>query len=253
MHLLLADDDELMRGLIEAVLEAHGHTVEAHADGRAVWEAFERQPAQMVILDWQMPGLDGLEVCRRVRAHERGKDTYLLVVTARSGMRSLEAVLDAGADDYLSKPVTPEDIAARLRIAERRLEIAEARRTAEQELRKARYLAGIGELSLALQHEINNPLAALLTNSALITSGLLTPEETTEGLKTIDDQARRIADVVRRLQAIDDPRSVEYVKGQRMVDLGGISPIPKGNKPTKGPRRPSQTPDAVDRHEDPKA
>ena len=253
MHLLLADDDELMRGLIEAVLEANGHTVEAHADGRAVWEAFERQPAQMVILDWQMPGLDGLEVCRRVRAHEQGKDAYLLVVTARSGMRSLEAVLDAGADDYLSKPVTPEDIAARLRIAERRLEIADARRSAEQELRKARYLAGIGELSLALQHEINNPLAALLTNSALITSGLLTPEETTEGLKTIDDQARRIADVVRRLQAIDDPRSVEYVKGQRMVDLGGISPIPKGNKPTKGPRRPSQTPNAVDSQEDPKA
>ena len=84
MHLLLADDDELMRGLIEAVLEANGHTVEAHADGRAVWEAFERQPAQMVILDWQMPGLDGLEVCRRVRAHEQGKDAYLLVVTARS-------------------------------------------------------------------------------------------------------------------------------------------------------------------------
>lgn len=252
MHLLLADDDELMRGLIEAVLVAHDHTVDAHADGRAVWEAFERQPAQMVILDWQMPGLDGLEVCRRVRAHEQGKDAYLLVVTARSGMRSLEAVLDAGADDYLSKPVTPEDIAARLRIAERRLEIAAARRSAEQELRKARYLAGIGELSLALQHEINNPLAALLTNSALITSGLLTPEETTEGLKTIDDQARRIADVVRRLQAIDDPRSVEYVKGQRMVDLGGISPIPKGNKPVKGTRRPSQTPDAVDSQEDPK-
>jgi DNA-binding response OmpR family regulator len=74
MHLLLADDDELMRGLIEAVLVAHDHTVDAHADGRAVWEAFERQPAQMVILDWQMPGLDGLEVCRRVRAHEQGKD-----------------------------------------------------------------------------------------------------------------------------------------------------------------------------------
>ena len=251
--IVVIEDEADILEVLQYNLKREGYTVVPSRDGEDGLASVRRENPDLVLLDLMLPGLDGLEVCRRVRAHEQGKDAYLLVVTARSGMRSLEAVLDAGADDYLSKPVTPEDIAARLRIAERRLEIADARRSAEQELRKARYLAGIGELSLALQHEINNPLAALLTNSALITSGLLTPEETTEGLKTIDDQARRIADVVRRLQAIDDPRSVEYVKGQRMVDLGGISPIPKGNKPTKGPRRPSQTPDAVDRHEDPKA
>ena len=227
MRVLLADDDDLMRDLIEAVLAAHGHAVESFAEGTAVWAAFEREPAGMVVLDWEMPGLDGLEICRRVRAQPDGAHAYLLVITARSGMRSLDAVLDAGADDYLSKPVAPEDIAARLRIAERRIEAAGARRATESELRRARYLAGIGELSLALQHEINNPLAALLTNSALITSGILSPAETTESLATIDDQARRIADVVRRLNAIEDPRSVEYLKGQRMVDLRPISPLPK--------------------------
>ena len=223
MRLLLAEDDELMRELLAAVYEAHGHTVAAFADGTAIWAAFEAAPAEMVVLDWEMPGLDGLEVCRRIRAHPRGADTFLQVVTARGGIRNLDAVLDAGADDYMSKPVTPEEIAARLRIAERRIEVATARQRAEDELRKARYLAGIGELSLALQHEINNPLAALLANCGLITGGLLTPEEATEGLHTIELQARRIADVVRRLNAIDDPRSVEYAKGQRMVDLGTAS------------------------------
>ena len=173
----------------------------------------------MVVLDWQMPGADGLEVCRRIRAHPEGRYTYLLVITARSGMNSLEAVLDAGADDYLSKPVTPEDIAARLRIAARRMETGTARRLAEEELRKARYLAGVGEVSLALQHEINNPLAALLTNSSLLASGILGPDDAKATLKVIDEQARRIADVVRRLNALDDPRSVEYARGQRMVDL----------------------------------
>ena len=219
MRVLLADDDELMRELTAAVLEVHGHTVEMFADGDAVWSAFAREPAEMVVLDWQMPGADGLEVCRRVRAHPDGAYTYLLVITARSGMNSLEAVLDAGADDYLSKPVTPEDIAARLRIAARRMENGTARRAAEAELRKARYLAGVGEVSLALQHEITNPLAALLTNSALLSGGILPPDESAATLRVIDQQARRIADVVKRLNALTDPQSVEYALGQRMVDL----------------------------------
>jgi two-component system NtrC family sensor kinase len=236
MHLLLADDDPMMRDLLEAVLLAQGHTVDAHGDGESAWRAYEEAPAPMVILDWQMPKLDGLEVCRRVRAHPEGEATFLLVITSRSGMSDLDSVLDAGADDYLSKPVTPEDVAARLRIAEKRMETAAARRSAEAELRKARYLAGIGEVSLALQHEINNPLAALLTNSSLITSGLLTAEEATESLATIDVQARRIAEVVKRLNAIEAPRSVEYMKGQPMVDLSGNPPPKPAVKPPSPPR-----------------
>lgn len=219
MRVLLADDDELMRELIVAVVEAQGHVVESFADGEAIWAAFSAAPAALVVLDWQMPGADGLEVCRRIRAHAEGAHAYLIVVTARSGSQHLDAVLDAGADDYLSKPVSPEDIVARLRIAERRMEIAAARRTAESELQRARYLAGIGELSLAIQHEINNPLAALLANSSLVSSGILTPDESVASLKVVDEQARRIAAVVRRLSEIEAPRSVEYLKGQRMVDL----------------------------------
>jgi DNA-binding response OmpR family regulator len=227
MHLLLADDDPSMRDLLEAVLAAHGHTVALHPDGKAVWEAFDHDPAPMVILDWQMPGMDGLEVCRRIRGHPEGGDTYLLVITSRGGMDDLEAVLDAGADDYLPKPVTPQDVAARLRIAERRMAVGQERRRAEYELQKSKYLAGIGEVSLALQHEINNPLAALLTNSSLISSGMLDASEVKESLETIDVQARRIADVVKRLSALETPRSVEYIQGQRMVDLRDVPGPPK--------------------------
>jgi DNA-binding response OmpR family regulator len=220
MRILLADDDLLMRDLIATVLTAYGHEVETHADGAAVWSAFQRAPTALVVLDWEMPSLDGLEVCRRIRAHPGGEDTYLLLITARSKAADLEDVLNAGADDYLSKPVTPSDIAARLRIAEKRMETARARRTAEEELRKARYLAGVGEVSLALQHEINNPLAALLTTTALITGGMLREDELPESLRTIETQAQRIADVLKRLRTVNTERSVEYARGQRMVDLG---------------------------------
>lgn len=224
LRILLADDDLMMRDLLSTVLIAYGHDVETFDDGAAVWAAFQAAPASIVVLDWEMPKMDGLEVCRAIRAHPEGADTYLMMITARSKAADLEDVLNAGADDYLPKPVTPNDVAARLRIAEKRMENSAARRRAEEELRKARYLAGVGEISLALQHEINNPLAALLTTSALITGNMLRPDEIPESLKTIETQAQRIADVLKRLRNVDQPRSVEYARGQRMVDLRGDPP-----------------------------
>jgi len=220
MRIALADDDPMMREMLAAVMAAAGHDVEAYDDGAAAWAAFQRAPAPLLALDWDMPGMNGLEVCRRIREHPGGAEAYLLVITARSAAADLEKVLDAGADDYLSKPVTPNDIVARLRIAEKRMETATARRRAEEDLRRARYLAGVGEVSLALQHEINNPLAALLTTTALLTGGMLRDDEIPESLRTVEQQAQRIADVLKRLRAVKSERSVEYARGQRMLDLG---------------------------------
>lgn len=210
-----------MRDLLHTVLVAYSHEVEVFTNGAEAWARFEATPAPLVVLDWEMPRMDGLEVCRRVREHPEGADTYLLVITARSKAADLEAVLRAGADDYLSKPVTPSDVAARLRIAEKRMEVAAARRQAEEDLRRARYLAGVGEISLALQHEINNPLAALLTTTEIVKQGMVPPEEIPASLETIEAQAKRIADVLKRLREVHTDRSVEYARGQRMVDIWG--------------------------------
>jgi two-component system C4-dicarboxylate transport sensor histidine kinase DctB len=127
----------------------------------------------------------------------------------------------------MSKPVTPDNLNARLRIAERRIGGNAARRTAEENLRKAQYLAGIGETSLALQHEINNPLAALLSNTSLIESGMLSAEEKDEALVTIAQMARRIADVVKKLRQLKNPTSVEYLGSARMIDINPGSTRPQ--------------------------
>ncbi len=224
MRILLADDDEPMRALLGAVLQLSGHEVEAHENGRTAWESFERNPAELVVLDWQMPEIDGIELCRRVRAHVDGDRTYLIMITARAQPEDLEHVLDAGADDYLPKPVTPADVLARLRIALKRMESAARRRDAEDGLRRARYLAGVGEVALALQHEINNPLTALLSTTYLAANGMIPADEMPESLRTIELQAKRIAQVLKRLQALKEEKSVEYAHGQRMVDLRGEEP-----------------------------
>ena len=188
MRILLADDDDAMRALLEAVLQLSGHEVETHENGRTAWESFQKHPAEMIVLDWHMPEMDGLELCERVRAHATGDRTYLLMITARAKPEDLEKVLDVGADDYLPKPVTPADVLARLRIALKRMESARQRRAAEEALQQSRYLAGVGELSLALQHEINNPLTALLSTSYLAANGMLPPEEIPQSLRTIEEQ-----------------------------------------------------------------
>jgi DNA-binding response OmpR family regulator len=221
MKVLVADDDIAMRELVETVLVGAGHDVLAAPNGAAAWELFEREHPPLVLLDWQMPELSGIEVCERVRESVAARETFILMVTARGATNDLQRLLDAGADDYLSKPFPPEALLTRLVIAERRLAADRARREAEEALARAQWLAGIGVTALALQHESNNPLAALLGNIALLTAGLAAPGEEAALIKVVAEQATRIGAVVKRLGTLRDPRSVRYVGEARMLDLSG--------------------------------
>ena len=219
MRVLFADDDVIARTLLAAVLADLGHDVTITDDGAKAWDAFQRDPAPLVVLDINMPELDGLEVCRRIRSHEAGRATFVLVVTARDGRDDLAKVLAAGADDYLTKPTSPENLRARLEIAEVRIAQDAARRAAEDELARSRWLAGIGETTIALEHEINNPLSALLGHAELMMMDQSLNEEHMEQLRIIQEQAARIAQVVRRLAKLKNPRTVEYLAGSMMLDL----------------------------------
>ena len=219
MRVLFAADDVIARTLFAAVLAHAGHESRSAADGEEAWALFEAEPVPLVKLDAMMPVMDGLEVCRRIRAHPAGRETFILMVTPADVRDDLAGVLDAGADDYVSKPTTPENLRARLEIAARRIAQEEARRAAEAELARARWLAGIGETTIALEHEINNPLSALLGHAELLLMDGGLSDDQREELQTVREQAERIADVVRRLARLKDPRSARYSPGDRMIDL----------------------------------
>ena len=219
MRTLFADDDSIARTLMSAVLADLGHDATGVEDGEAAWAAFEREPVPLVVLDINMPRLDGLSVCRRIRAHPRGAETFVVVVTARDAREDLAEVLAAGANDYVTKPCTPENLRARLEIAGVRVAQDAARRAAEEELARSRWLAGIGETTIALEHEINNPLSALLGHAELLLMDGGGNDDQREQLRIIQEQAGRIADVVRRLARLKNPQSVQYVGGARMIDL----------------------------------
>ncbi|MEW6777019.1 MAG: EAL domain-containing protein [Bdellovibrionota bacterium] len=137
MKILLVDDDLPSRRLLEKILSAEGHEVLSCATGESAWEYYEREPAAMAILDWMLPGMTGLDLCRKIRSHPKGRDTFVFMVTARTDAADLRAVLDAGADDYLAKPVDIAQAGVRLAIALRQLEHRIERNRVEDALKKS--------------------------------------------------------------------------------------------------------------------
>jgi phosphoserine phosphatase RsbU/P len=102
------------------MLEKWGHEVVSTFDGRAAWEVLEREDApKLAILDWMMPEMDGLDVCRQVRALDRPEPTYLILLTAKDQVGDIVEGLDSGANDYLIKPYDSRELQSRLRVGER--------------------------------------------------------------------------------------------------------------------------------------
>lgn len=219
MKILIAEDSRITRLLLAAAVHEAGHEAVVAENGLQAWQLFEREPVPMVILDWLMPEMDGLAVCRKIRASEAGREAFILVATGRGTTEDVVEALAAGADDYVAKPIAPELLRARLTIAERRIALDASRRDTERALARAQWLAGIGQTSLALQHEINNPLTALLAEVDLLRMDPGAGDACGPQLATIAGLVRRIAQVVRRLATCDSPRTVEYSAGAPMLDL----------------------------------
>lgn len=123
MRALIAEDDATSRLMLKRVLSKWGYTVEEAEDGGAAWDILQREDSPpLAVLDWMMPGMDGLEVCRRVRRAEGGDQRrYVVMLTARSSREDLVHALDTGADDYVVKPFDPQELKVRLRAGERLL------------------------------------------------------------------------------------------------------------------------------------
>jgi two-component system cell cycle response regulator len=133
---LIADDEAVSRRLLHASLVRWGYEVEVAMDGEEALEALLRDTApRLAVLDWMMPRLDGIEVCRRARARPGAPYSYLLLLTSREARSDLVAGLDAGADDYIRKPFDAEELKARLRAGERILTLQAELVAAQEALR----------------------------------------------------------------------------------------------------------------------
>jgi two-component system, cell cycle response regulator len=126
MKVLVADDNPTMQIMVGGILKRWGHEPVSAADGKEAWRILQQPDApRIVLLDWEMPGMDGVEVCRRVRAREKenAKYTYIILLTSRSEKQEVVAGIDAGADDYIIKPFDLSELHARMRTGWRIIEL----------------------------------------------------------------------------------------------------------------------------------
>jgi two-component system cell cycle response regulator len=133
MHVLVAEDDAVSRRILEASLRRWGHEVTAVDNGYDAWRILSgNNPPRIAVIDWMMPGLDGPEVCERLRQREGHLFTFILILTAKDNTEDIVAALNAGADDYLTKPYHPQELRSRLdagiRIVNLTLELEKANR-----------------------------------------------------------------------------------------------------------------------------
>ena len=117
-RILTVEDDERIRTAVKLALEDEGWEVVEAATGEAAIDAFRSNPTDVVLIDIMLPGVDGFEVCRAVR---RQSDVPIIMVTARADTHDVVAGLEAGADDYLTKPFVPKELSARIRALLRRV------------------------------------------------------------------------------------------------------------------------------------
>ncbi|MFL5241842.1 MAG: PleD family two-component system response regulator [Gemmataceae bacterium] len=126
MRVLVAEDSYASRCRLEEMLADWGYQVLTADNGADAWSILENSPPQMALLDWMMPEIDGVEICRRVRNDPRLQFLYILLLTARVDQEDVVAGLEAGADDYLTKPVNPSELKARLNVGRRIIELQQS-------------------------------------------------------------------------------------------------------------------------------
>jgi sigma-B regulation protein RsbU (phosphoserine phosphatase) len=119
LKILIAEDEKTSRLVLEASLKKHGHDVVAVENGLKAWEAFQIEYFPVIISDWLMPGMDGLALFRKIRESPRENYTYLVLLTALEGKTNYLEAMDAGADDFMTKPFDAEQLAARIQVAKR--------------------------------------------------------------------------------------------------------------------------------------
>jgi two-component system, cell cycle response regulator len=135
MKILIAEDDVVSRRVLAANLEKWGHEVVVAADGAEAWEIFQREDVGLAILDWMMPEMDGLEVCRRIRATEGREYVYIIFLTAKEGKSDIVTGLDSGADDYVIKPFHKDELQSRVKVGKRMVELERSLQSANRKLK----------------------------------------------------------------------------------------------------------------------
>jgi len=226
MRILVAEDNSTSRFILERTLTKWGHRIVSVADGVETWEKLKSDDTpKLAILDWMMPGLDGIEICRRLRQIDAAVATYVILLTAKNDKKDIIRGLNAGADDYIVKPYDYDELRARINVGRR---VIELRKT----LAEKEKMQGVLEMAGAICHELNQPLMAISGYSELLLMDMPEDKLQHKSLKKIKEQVDRVGNITRKLMCITRYKTKSYLN-KNIVDINAAV----ADKPTKAKKK----------------
>jgi DNA-binding response OmpR family regulator len=211
--ILVLDDDESLQFMVKAMLEKDYDIIQTFVPEEAL-DVLRRRQVDLIILDLMLPGISGIALCRRIKEEWKEQHIPVLILTARTDLETKIEALEAGADDYATKPFQERELLTRIKV---QLRI----RDLQQELVKTERLKAVVETAISANHEINNPLCAIINNAELMMASahIQKDEESLALLGRIFSSALRIEKTIKKMANIIQPAVSEYLPGIPMLDI----------------------------------
>jgi signal transduction histidine kinase len=220
VKILIAEDNHSFRMILEKMVSQWGYEPIMAEDGEQAWEILQRDNApELLLLDWEMPNLSGVELCQRIRKNEKGDPSFIILLTSRTSISDIVTGLEAGSNEYIAKPIDSAELEARLQVGKRLLELQEKRRQSEaykerlqRELQHTRKMDALGQITGAIAHDFNNILGVIMgyTNMAIDRHGNEAPEKMVNYLKTSLRSSEKAKELVAKMLLFTEGSDKEH-------------------------------------------
>ena len=212
MKILIAEDNSTSRRILESILIKWNYEVISARDGIEAWEKLQgNNPPRLMILDWMMPGKNGVELCRELRGRNDVGPMYIILLTARDDKNDIVEGLSAGADDYIAKPFNKDELQARIDVGRRMVELQDALIAREK-------LQVIFEITGTICHELTQPMQAISGNSELILMNIQENDPLYRNIKAIKEQVDRMGNITQKLKQVTRYKTKDYING-KIIDI----------------------------------
>ncbi|GJQ63664.1 MAG: hypothetical protein SCALA702_27170 [Melioribacteraceae bacterium] len=213
-RILIVEDEEDTCYILERLLSKNGYEVVSASNGEEALKIINNYNPKVIVADWTMPVMDGIELCNILKNEEKYKLIYYIILTARVAISDKVKGLDVGADDFLVKPVENEELLARIRSGVRIHNL-------QHELKMIEHSKAIIEMACTIGHKINNPLSSLIFSIQNLQSEVKDREleALNEDLEIINQSVERIKTLTNELIKLDKPELINYTPDKKMIKL----------------------------------
>jgi sigma-B regulation protein RsbU (phosphoserine phosphatase) len=211
---LIVEDEKDTRFILDKLLSKNNYEVVTANNGEEAIEVLKTFRPKVVLADWTMPIMDGLELCNILKADETFKLIYYIILTARTSLKDRVTGLDVGADDFLVKPIENQELLARIRSGIRIHNL-------QHELKSIEHNKAIVEMACTIGHKINNPLSSLIITLKGLEEEVKSQnqESLREDFTVINQSIERIKVLVNDLTHLQNPTIIDYTSDNKMIKL----------------------------------